>query len=661
MSPDVLLVSPPVGNFAQVHPAICLLTAYLRSKGVMATQRDLAIECFHHYHSAEYLLALRDKVRSSAELDGRLDGLTQSQAKNLAIQVRLTLLLDRVGRLIGSVIEELRDPAILDRPVRLARALRTLKDAGRAITAAHPGQHFSFQEFRVEKGFDSWENLERAVTTPEANLLLDFVNLTGLPDAKLLGLSVTYPDQLLPALCIARKWREMFPLRSIVFGGSYMTRMAQSFTSERRWFDFFDYLVVGDGEDALLSLAQLGGNGTADELAKIPNLHFVANGSVQKSHRVARTKLDDLPIPMLEFDGIDHSSYVAPHPIVALPISKGCYWGKCTFCNISNQAEEPYRFRAVQNVIADIEALSAVVGTRYFDFCIDAYHPKGLAELATAISKAKLSIFWNAEVLLDRNFDAARLAQMAESGCKHLRFGLESVNEGTLAVMNKRNDLEVVKRILGDCYDLDIKVSLMSIIGFPTESEADAWHTIKFYLENAEKISFVTLHKFNVSAGSPLMYNPTLANIDLIAEPGLLQPRFSYRNRNREGIPPDRTAAVVRQMENSIKDRYPQHAEIHTVGIGGWLTFLACCRQRVSFFKQPVAIPRLSRALESASSLRERSVHFTFDLAAVESVARGVKASHYESSGSRAALSEDDSKVFVLRSSEEHMVEKPED
>ncbi|ESY71142.1 MULTISPECIES: radical SAM protein [Mesorhizobium] len=661
MPSDVLLVSPPVGNFAQVHPAICVLTAYLRSKGVTATQRDLAIECFHHYHSSKYLLALRDKVRSSAEQDGRLDALTQSEAKSLATKVRLTLLLDRVGREIGSIIEELRDPAILDEPIRLARALRTLKDAGRAITAAHPGQHFSFQEFRVDGVYDSWENLQRAVTSQEANLLLDFVDSTPLPDAKLLGLSVTYPDQLLPALCIARKWREMFPLRRIVFGGSYMTRMAQSFTSERRWFDFFDYLVLGDGEDALLSLAELGENGTADEQAKIPNLHFVANGSIQKSHRIARTKLDDLPIPMLEFDGIDHATYVAPHPIVALPISKGCYWGKCTFCNISNQSEEPYRFRAVENVVADIEALSAVVGTRYFDFCIDAYHPKGLAELATAISKAKLNILWNAEVLLDRNFDTARLTQMAESGCKHLRFGLESVNESTLAAMNKRNDLEIVKRILGDCYDLDIKVSLMSIIGFPTETEEDAWRTIRFYLDNAEKISFVTLHRFNVSAGSPLMYNPKLANIELIAERGLIQPRFSYRNRNKDGMPPERVATVVWQMENSIKDRYPQHAEIHTVGIGGWLTFLACCRQRVSFFKQPVAIPHLSRSLESENSLRERSVNFTFDLVSVESIARGAKASRHELSGSRAALSEDDSKVFVLRTSEEHMVEKPED
>ena len=434
-------------------------------------------------------------------------------------------------------------------------------------------------------------------------------------------------------------------------GGSFVTRMAELFQAEPRWFDIFDYLVLGDGEEPLLALVRQGGRPT--EPATIPNLCFRVGTEVRQSAIKSRTNLGSLPVPMLEFDGIDLAAYVAPLPVVALPISRGCYWGKCTFCNISNQAEEPYRVRPVDKVVSDIKILQRVLSTSYFDFCVDSYHPSGLSKLSQALIDAELEIRWNAEVLLDPKFTSDCLANMARSGCRHLRFGFESANSNTLEIMRKRNDKVVVDRILHDCCALDIKVSLMSIIGFPTETVEEAWNTVNYYLEHANYISFVTLHRFNVSAGSPIMRNPSLCNIELQRIRGLLQPRYRYVNKNARGMSPDEVKALLPKLEEQIYLRYPQHAEIHTVGIGGWLTFLACCKHDASFFKRPIDLPDQShlRGVDEKKPKNPKGAYvaFQFDVPTVERIARGeIAFSKICEVPHCVILSEDGRKLFVL-------------
>ena len=644
--PDILLVSPPVGNFAQVHPAICLLTAYVQAAGFRAVQKDISIDCFHHFHSRAYLMALKAREQSGIEADVLNQKLDHQAALKVSAKIRLVLLLDRVARDVEDAKTELRDPAILDRPDRLAAALRVLKDVGRSITAAHPGQHFNFQEFRIDGAFDDWESLQTALSDPNSNLMLPYLNSVDLVPAGCLGISVTYPDQLLPALAIARRWREMYPDSPIILGGSFVTRMAESFKTDIRWFELFDYLVLGDGEEALLALLRERGRPAKPEA--IPNLCYRQATEIRRSNVTGRTSLGSLPVPMLEFQGIDLASYVAPFPVVALPISRGCYWGKCTFCNISNQAEEPYRVRPVDKVVADIKVLQDVMRTRYFDFCIDSYHPSGLAKLSKALIDAQVGIAWNAEVLLDPKFSNDCLAVMAESGCRHLRFGFESANSSTLEVMRKRNIREVIDRILDDCSALDIKVSLMSIIGFPTETAAEAWNTIGYYLAKSDKISFVTLHRFNVSAGSPIMHDPSLCGIEIDRVPGLLQPRYRYSNKNPQGMSPAEVRDLVPRLEEAILERYPQHAEIHTVGIGGWLTFLACCRHESSYFKQPIVVgsPGGDRRYGNSNAA---NVTFGFDVPAVESIARsGQVSGHIRLEPHSVMLSEDGRKITVV-------------
>lgn len=642
---DVLLVSPPVGNFAQVHPAICLLTAYLRSVGLRVAQRDLAIECFHFYHSSDYLAALKDRLRRELEetWGGKL--VDRDAAHDASRNLKLLLLADHTARTINHAKRELRNPDVLDSPARLATALGVLKDTGHVITAAHPGQRFNFQEFRVQGAFDDWASLADVTQRHDKNLLLSFVDSVDLPHANLLGLSVTYPDQLLPALCLARRWRRERPQARVVLGGSYVTSIAESFHSSPEWFDYCDYIVIGDGEDALQALASR--QGATPDLAAVPNLHYRLGREVRVSGVTSRTNLARLPVPMLEFDGIDHSAYVAPYPVVALPISRGCYWGKCTFCNISNQAMDAYRVRPIASVVEDIRELRERIGTPYFDFCVDSYHPAGLQKLSQALLDAQLDVRWNAEVLLDPKFTLECLATMASSGCRHLRFGFESVNPETLRVMQKRHDLITVNRILEDCATLDIKVSLMSIIGFPTESEQDAWKTVEFYRRRSDVISFVTLHRFNVSAGSPIMHEPAVCNIDLIRLPGLVQPRHTYVNKNAHGMSKGRVAVAVKAMEVAIREKYPQHAEIHTVGIGGWLTFLACCRHDRAHFKQPFRLATTEELQRFVGALGAY-VAVQLDASALEYISRGAPPARIAQGRSCVLLSADRNMVVVV-------------
>ena len=136
-------------------------------------------------------------------------------------------------------------------------------------------------------------------------------------------------------------------------------------------------------------------------------------------------------------DGLRLDDYLVPQYPIALPLSRGCYWGRCVFCNISSQTSSSYRRRSVANAIADIKAAMAETGSRWFDFPVDSFRPKHLRELALAIVQEGLSIEWGAEVLLDRGFNDEVLADLVRSGCRCLRFGMESACPQTLRAMNK--------------------------------------------------------------------------------------------------------------------------------------------------------------------------------------------------------------------------------
>ncbi|MBI2388334.1 MAG: radical SAM protein [Deltaproteobacteria bacterium] len=566
MSLDLLLVSPPVANFGQCSSGISVLTPYLRSRGFDVRAWDLAIDAFHSFHSPEYVARCLQKLEAAGGADEEL--------------------LATARRVIGDIDEAkraLRRPDIARDHESMRWAFRTIGDVGIVMTAAAFGRYdHNFRAFTIPSAMASFGALEAAVRDPERNPYLAFLEEHALPriareQPKALGISVTYFSQLVPALTLAHLVREHLPEVKIVFGGAYLTAVDAEIETIPTSVMPAEAVILHDGEEALEQWLALvvRGEGSEDDL---PNTWLNRGDRFRRAanRRSVRTDLTKLPIPMWSADGLELDKYLVPKYPIPLPLSRGCYWGRCEYCNISSQTAASYRTRPTAMAIADMRAAIAETGSNWFDFPVDSFRPRELHELAKAILAEGLEVEWGAEVLLDPNFTDEVLEELARSGLRCLRFGLESANAETRKAMNKPTG-SAATRIMKACKANGVQTAVMLIAGFPTETQAQLRETYDYLAENSDCIDFVTIHPFSLVPGAPISHDPSKFGLYLLPEKSVMRTSLPFVSTNPVGMRNEDLPRVIEAMRDGLKEFYPDLGELWTVAIGGWMTFPACC------------------------------------------------------------------------------------
>lgn len=581
---DILLISTPVANFGQCTSGLSLLTSYLGSKGFVARQWDLAIEAFHHFHSPEYLSSRLSILEDHGVVD-----VPEAQDTNARTpdEQDIRVVARRVIAEIESAKAALQRPGIERDHPSMRWAFQTIADAGIVMTAAALGRYeHDFRHFGVEGAFRDFDALEAAVEDPASNPYIEFLMEQALPRIlrerpKAIGISMTYFSQVVPGFTLARLVRRLAPEIKIVMGGAYLTAVEHEVDRIPTRLLPADAIILHDGEEALEQWlhAVLSGQGA---LTAIPNCYLPGPATFARAgeRSLTHTDLDLLPVPMWTIDGLDLSKYLVPRYPIPLPLSRGCYWGRCSFCNISCQTGASYRTRPVEKAIADMKAAIAQTGSNWFDFPVDSFRPKELHQLALGIIDAGLEVEWGAEVLLDPGFKDPIIADLARSGCRCLRFGLESANVETLTAMNKPTRPGEARRILKSCKDNGIQTAVMLIAGFPTETQARLWETYDYLAQNSDRIDFLTIHSYSLVPGSPMAEDPAKFNLYLLPQTAVLWTSLPFVNTNLVGMKNEDLPRVVQAMRTGLREFYPDLGEMWTVAIGGWMTFPACCGVR---------------------------------------------------------------------------------
>ena len=121
-------------------------------------------------------------------------------------------------------------------------------------------------------------------------------------------------------------------------GGPHISMLRDELAKVPAIFSLFDSAVVFDGEVPLLNLAQaLEGDG---DLSQVPNLVYRDGGTIRVTERKVPEKINDLPLP--DFDGLPLDKYLAPYLALPLLTARGCYFGKCAFCNVGYGEPESF-------------------------------------------------------------------------------------------------------------------------------------------------------------------------------------------------------------------------------------------------------------------------------------------------------------------------------
>jgi len=547
----VVLLFPPLGDPTQPYASLPALTAFLRSRGWEVFQIDANLEFTLHMLTGEGLAQALSRMEQRLQ---RLDGkkaLDDGEAGEYALLAKAALKAPLVLPEIEGAVEQIRNLQCFQDLGLLHDTKRTLQEAMEILGAAWFPHLFSLSR-PMSPAFDTLPHLLTWVKDRQGNPYRDFFGTRLLPRLTnllpgALGISLTYPSQVIPAMTLAALLKERMPEAPVIFGGNIISAWYDTLDACPDLFDWVDFLIAFEGETplhSLLSALQQGG-----PLPLVPNLVYRVQGEVRKNP-VGMEDPDLLPTP--DYRGLPLDLYLAPENVFSLYNSRGCYWSKCRFCAVSPAMGQVHRVRSPERVHADMVALHQRHQGKFISFVDDCIPPSSLRSLATLLKERGPDIYWQGEVRFEPALTGELLARLKEAGCLNLIFGLESYAPRVLALMDKGTSPGEIRRIIGDCRRLGLAFNLQFFFGFPGETPAEAELTSKFVQTQAHGAATFSFGIFELQRGSQVEKNPSAYGLAVAdREKSPLAVKFAY------GPQPEQAQRIKRSLQEALYQGTP--------------------------------------------------------------------------------------------------------
>ena len=557
----VLSVIPPMTQLNTPYPSTAYLTGFLRSRAIEAVQEDLALALVLRLLSSTGLEEVALKVDSvtarkrspslQAFVAQRNRYLNTIDAVIAFLQGRDSTLAHRIvsrqylpegprfSALDAYVDDETGDPlgwafgalGMQDRAKHLATLyLNDLADVLRDAVDSR----FEFVRYgeSLAASQASFEPLALALAAPKTlvDLYLEKLTLEAIarhaPTVVLL--SVPFPGTVYAAFRIAQTIKAQHPEIKIVLGGGFANTELREL-SEPRVFDFVDFVTLDAGERPLLSLLDyLIGKRSQQRLVRT-YCRDRESGEVRYINMIEpEVPFEEVGTPT--WDGLPISDYLSLLDMLnpmhrlwsdgrwnKLTVAHGCYWKKCSFCDVSLDYIGRYE-TASAVVLADrIEAIVRETGQTGFHFVDEAAPPKALKSLALELIKRDLNISWWGNIRFEKTFTPELCQLLAQSGCIAVSGGLEVASDRLLNLMKKGVTVDQVARVTRAFSDAGVLVHAYLMYGFPTQTVKDTVDALEYVRQLFSNgcIQSGFFHRFTCTVHSPVGLNPSAYGVTL--------------------------------------------------------------------------------------------------------------------------------------------------
>ena len=581
----VLSVIPPMTQLNTPYPSTAYLTGFLRSREVDAVQEDLALGLVLKLFSTEGLLSIRTCMENipkrkrspivnafHRQFDRYLSTITptiaflQGRDPTLAHRICSRQFLPEGPRFkpIDFYLEDDNDDP-------LAWAFGTLgaQDRARHLATLYLDDIADVLRHAVDPRFEFVryaESLAQSQPTfdPLAEALAAPLNLIDhtLRDLtlgavtrhtpNLVLLSVPFPGSVYAAFRIAQAIKAHDSSIVTAFGGGFVNTELREL-SEPRVFDFFDYVTLDDGERPILALLEhLQGKRPQSGLVRT----FVRSTDKPGVRYVDGNESD---VPFAEagtptWDGLPLNNYLSfldmlnpMHRLWSdgrwnkLTVAHGCYWKKCSFCDVSLDYISRFDSLAAETLVDRIETIIAETKQTGFHFVDEAAPPKALRSLAGELKKRNLAISWWGNIRFEKSFTPALCQELADSGCIAISGGLEVASDRLLKLMKKGVTVEQVARVTRAFSDAGILVHAYLMYGFPTQTVQDTVDALECVrqLFEAGCIQSGFFHRFTCTVHSPVGKNPEQYGVTLLPLPKISFAKNDVRFIDSTGVDHD--------------------------------------------------------------------------------------------------------------------------
>jgi len=548
------------------HLALPSLAGALSAHGVEVNQIDLNAVCFDSLLSSRNL---RTVVRQAGKQKSRiahqdlppdvqqekrqLYTWAEEQGPQIAAQI------DRAKNIVRS--KQFYDPAIgLDAFMQVTEGLRL------ASTLYYTSE-LQLLGYRSAYPIDASQAIRVAVRDRHTNLFRTLFQITVIPRIRrerpeLVGISLTSADQVIAGFTLAALIKEAGLSTHVVLGGKMITCWRDQLAQAEALWELVDSAVVSDGENALLALVEALDRGKS--LSSVPNLIYREGKKVHINEVSPPQPVDDLPIP--SFDGLPLDTYLAPQRVLPVWAARGCYWGRCAFCNVGYGDSKHFREQCVDRVAEQMRVLADRYDTRHFFFADEALSPRMLKALSKRLIVLGADLNWTCCARFEPGLNCDILMLMRRAGCRMVLYGLESGSQAVLDGMHKGTKPETAARILRDGAAAGIWNHIFFFFGFPGETQANAQETIDFFWSNRQHVHSVCTGTFLLERDSLVAANPSEYGVTRLIPPGQHRDlAYYYDYETVSGIGARRASEIEEAFIASLPDKPAPHLYAHDI------------------------------------------------------------------------------------------------
>lgn len=544
MPVSVLLLTPPFTQLNTPYPATAYIKGFLNTIQVPSIQADLGIsvilkifskkgltrvfEAIDTKDSSNFSKNAKRIIRLKEEYLSSIDpviGFLQFGDPTLAYNICDGEFLPQASRF--DQLDDLEWAFGTSGMQDKARHLATLylEDLGDLIQEClDPNFGFSRYAERLGRSAVHFDPIEEALQNEPSftdQFLLETLNeFLKANHYDLICFSVPFPGNLYAALRAGKFIKENYPHIKIAMGGGYPNTELRSL-KEPRVFKYLDFITLDDGEQPLTCLLEyLEGKRDSTQLKRT---FMLSDGEVVYCNGAKERDVAFSKVGTPDYTGLPLKKYLSVLEMAnpmhrlwsdgrwnKLTMAHGCYWKKCTFCDISLDYIQNYEPISAALICDRIEELIAQTGETGFHFVDEAAPPALMRELAIEIIKRKLKITWWTNIRFEERFTFDLCRLLKASGCIAVSGGLEVASDRLLIKMQKGVTVSQVARVAHNFTSSGIMVHAYLMYGFPTQTAQETIDSLEMvrqlFMNNVLQSGF--WHLFAMTAHAPIGLNP---------------------------------------------------------------------------------------------------------------------------------------------------------
>lgn len=540
---DLLLITPPFTQLNTPYPATAYIKGFLNTKNISSHQADLGIEVILELFSRDGIREIFNKeinILNISENSQRIFTLRdeyiktidqvicflQGKIPTLARQICSMNFLPEASRFnqLDDMEFAFGNMGLQDKAKHLATLyLEDLSDY--IVENIDPDFGFSRYAERLGKSANSFDELYSKITGNKT--FIDEITLKILHEKlesvqpKLVCFSVPFPGNLYSAFRCAKFIKENYPHIKTAMGGGFPNTELRE-VKDKRVFEFFDFITLDDGELPIELLYQNTINKWAEPI-EAKRTFLIENGEVTYKNNSSSHDYKQADIGTPDYSDLLLDKYISVIEIAnpmhslwsdgrwnKLTMAHGCYWGKCTFCDISLDYIKIYEPISAKILVDRMEELIRTTGETGFHFVDEAAPPALMREVALEILQRNLVVTWWTNIRFEKSFTRDLCFLLKLSGCVAVSGGLEVASDRLLKLIDKGISVDQVAKVTRNFTEAGIMIHAYLMYGYPTQTVQETVDSLEMVRQLFEMgiLQSGFWHQFAMTAHSPVGLNP---------------------------------------------------------------------------------------------------------------------------------------------------------